>query len=148
MPGTNDHAPLVVIGDADGLIALLQEDDSNHEKAVRIARRCVEQHAEVIFPLTAIVEAVTTLQRRLNNPPLAEKIRQQTIEGQLVIEEVDRETLKQASTLFNPFGSKQNTLFDAVVATVARKYAATTIFSFDGWYTKIGLTLAHDTLLV
>ena len=148
MPGTNDDAPLVVIGDADGLIALLQEDDSNHEKAVRIARHCVEQRAEVVFPLTAIVETITTLQRRLNNPPLAEKVRQQTIDGQLVIEEVDRETLKQASTLFNPFGSKQNTLFDAVVVTVARKYAATTIFSFDGWYTKLGFTLARDTLLV
>jgi predicted nucleic acid-binding protein len=148
MPGTNDDAPRVVIGDADGLIALLQEDDSNHEKAVRIARRCVEQRAEVIFPLTAIVETITTLQRRLNNPPLAEKVRQQTIDGQLVIDEVDRETLKQASRLFNPFGSKQNTLFDAVVATVARKYAATTIFSFDGWYTKLGFTLARDALLV
>ena len=54
MPGTNDDAPLVVIGDADGLISLLQEDDSNHEKAVQIARRCVEQRAEVIFPLTAL----------------------------------------------------------------------------------------------
>jgi predicted nucleic acid-binding protein len=144
MPGTNDDAPLVVIGDADGLIALLQEDDSNHEKAVQIARRCVEQHAEVIFPLTAIVEAVTTLQRKLNNPPLAEKVRQQTIEGQLVVDEIDRETLKQASTLFNPFGSKQNTLFDAIVAVVARKYGATVIFSFDGWYKQIGLTLAYD----
>jgi predicted nucleic acid-binding protein len=148
MPGMNDAAPRVVIGDADGLIALLQADDSNHEKAVQIARRCVEQQAEVIFPLTAIVEAVTTLQRRLNNPQLAETVRQQTIDGQLVIEEVDRETLQQASTLFNPFGSKQNTLFDAVVATIARKYAATTIFSFDGWYTKLGFTLACNTLLV
>jgi predicted nucleic acid-binding protein len=144
MPGTNDAVPLVVIGDADGLIALLQEDDSNHQKALQIARQCVEQRAEVIFPLTAIVEAVTTLQRRLRNPALAEKLRQQTIAGQLVIDEVDRETLKQASTLFNPFGSKQNTLFDAVVAVVARKYGATVIFSFDGWYKHIGLTLAHD----
>jgi predicted nucleic acid-binding protein len=146
MPGMNEEAPLVVIGDADGLIALLQEDDSNHEKAVQIARWCVQQHAEVIFPLTAIVEAVTTLQRKLNNPPLAEKVRKQTIEGQLVIDEVNRETLKHASTFFNPFGSKQNTLFDAVVAMVARKYAATTIFSFDGWYTQIGFTLATDVL--
>jgi predicted nucleic acid-binding protein len=86
------------------------------------------------------------LQQGLNNPPLAERVRQQTIEGQIVIDEVDRETLKQASTLFNPFGSKQNTLFDAVVATVARKYAATVIFSFDGWYRQIGLTLARDSL--
>jgi predicted nucleic acid-binding protein len=146
MHGTNDDAPQVIIGDADGLIALLQEDDSNHEKAVQIARYCVKQRAEVIFPLTAIVEAVTTLQRRLNNPSLAERVRQQTIEGQLVIEEVDRDTLKQASALFKPFGSKQNTLFDAVVAMVARKYAATVIFSFDRWYAKLGFTLATDGL--
>jgi predicted nucleic acid-binding protein len=146
MLGTNEDMPLVVIGDADGLIALLQEDDSNHEKAVQIARRCVEQRAEVIFPLTAIVEAVTTLQRRLTNPSLAEKVRQQTIEGQLVIDEVDRDTLKQASILFNPFGSKQNTLFVAVVAMAARKYGATAIFSFDGWYTQIGLKLAATLL--
>lgn len=146
MPGTNEESPLVVIGDADGLIALLQEDDSNHKQAVQVAHWCVEHHAEVIFPLTAIVEAVTTLHRRLNSPQLAEIVRQQTIEGQLVIEEIDRDMLKQASTLFNPFGSKQNTLFDAVVAMVARKYAATIIFSFDRWYSHIGLTLASKLL--
>jgi predicted nucleic acid-binding protein len=145
MTGINDAEPRVLIGDTDGLIVLLQEDDSNHEKAVQIARWCVEQHAEVIFPLTAVVEVVTTVQRRLNNPPLAE-IKQQTIEDQLVIKEIERGILKHASTLFNPFGSKQNTLFDAVVAMVARKYGATVIFSFDEWYMQIGLTLAATLL--
>jgi predicted nucleic acid-binding protein len=48
--------------------------------------------------------------------------------------------LTQASTLVQPFGSKQNTLFDAIVATIARKYSATGIFSFDAWYTKQGFT--------
>lgn len=89
---------------------------------------------------------MTTLHRRLNNPQLAETVRKQTIEGQLVIEEIDRDMPKQASTLFNPFGSKHNTLFDAVVAMVARKYAATTIFSFDRWYSHIGLTLASELI--
>ncbi len=144
MPGINEESPLVVIGDADGLIALLQEDDSNHKKAVQAARWCVEHHADVIFPLTSIVEAVTTLHRRLNSPRLAEAVRQRTIEGQLVIEEIDRDMLKQASTLFNPFGSKHHTLFDAVVAMVARKYAATAIFSFDKWYSCIGLSLVSE----
>ena len=146
MPGINNDAPLVIIGDADGLIALLQEDDGNHDKAVQISQYCVEQHAEVIFPLTAIVEAVTTLHRRLNNPKLAEIVRQQTIDGRLVIEEITREMLTQASALFNPFGAKKHTLFDAVVAVVARKYDAAAIFSFDKWYSKVGLKLASEVL--
>ncbi len=52
-----------------------------------------------------------------------------------------RYILTQASNLFQPFGSKQNTLFDAIVATIARKYAAPDIFSFDEWYAKQGFTL-------
>lgn len=138
-PGTSN--PLLVIGDADGLIALLYSDDTNHDAAKQAAQKLASQRAEVLFPLTAIVEATTTLQRRLNNPPLVERIRQQVIAGELLIEEVEKDTLLEANKRFNPFGSKQNTLFDAIVATVAAKYATVAIFSFDDWYTKQGLTV-------
>ena len=133
--------PPFIIGDADGLIALLQSDDANHIIAVNVAQKLVEQKAEVLFPMTAIVEAATTLQRRLNSPQLAEVVRDQVITGKLLIEEVQKNTLQKASQLFDPRGSKQNTLFDAIVATVARKYAAGGIFSFDGWYAKQGFAL-------
>ena len=128
--------PPFIIGDADGLIALLHSDDANHALAVQVAQKLVAQKAEVLFPLTAIVEAATTLQRRLGNSSLVEKVRCQVLAGELLIEEVERDTLAQASSLFNPFGSKQNTLFDAIVVTVARKYTASGIFSFDDWYAK------------
>lgn len=39
----------------------------------------------------------------------------------------------QALLLYNPHGSKQNTLFDAVVATIAKELNADAIFSFDEW---------------
>lgn len=136
-PGMNN--PPFVIGDADGLIALLHSDDANHALAVQAAQKLVEHNADLLFPLTAIVEAATTLQRRLTIPPLVETVRQHVLQGALLIEEVDTDLLTQASTLFNPFGSKQNTLFDAIVATTAHKYATTAIFSFDDWYTKQGL---------
>ena len=139
IPGTNN--PPFIVGDADGLIALLHSDDINHAIAVQAAQKLVAQNAEVLFLLTAIVEAATTLQRRLANPPLADAVRQQVIAGELLIEEVEKDVLTQASNLFNPFGSKKNTLFDAIVATVARKYSASTIFSFDDWYAKQGFTL-------
>jgi len=138
-PGTNNSP--IVIGDADGLIALLHSDDANHAIAVEAAQKLVSQRAEVLFPLTAVVEAATSIQRRLNNPSLVEKVRQQVINGELLIEDVQNDVLTQASNLFNPFGSKKNTLFDAIVATIARKYSAFGIFSFDDWYRKQGFTL-------
>jgi predicted nucleic acid-binding protein len=138
-PGTNKSP--IIIGDADGLIALLHTDDVNHAVAVQAAQNLVVQKVDVLFPLTAIVEAATALQRQLNNAALAETVRQQVINGELLIEEVEKDILTQASDLFHPFGSKQNTLFDAIVATIARKYSATGVFSFDDWYTKQGFIL-------
>jgi len=59
--GTN--SPRLVIGDADGLIALLFDDDVNHSLALQAAQKLVAQQADVLFPLTAIVEATTTIQQ-------------------------------------------------------------------------------------
>jgi hypothetical protein len=47
---------------------------------------------------------------------------------------VDHEILGEAADLFNPLASKKNTLFDAVVAAIAKRLNADAIFSFDGWY--------------
>jgi hypothetical protein len=40
----------------------------------------------------------------------------------------------------------KNTLFEAVVATIAKRLNAHAIFSFDEWYRKIGLTLTDDLI--
>ena len=45
---------------------------------------------------------------------------------------------------FNPKMSKKNTLFDCVVAAVAKKYKVDAIFSFDDFYKKSGFTLTED----
>jgi hypothetical protein len=54
--------------------------------------------------------------------------------------------LTEAGELFIPNGSKKNTLFDAVVAAIAKRLNADAIFSFDEWYRKIGLTLTFDLI--
>ena len=59
---------------------------------------------------------------------------------------VDHAILTEAGDLFNPNGSKNNTLFDAVVAVIAKRLNAVAIFSFDEWYRKIGLTLTDDLI--
>ena len=141
-PGRSDKP--VIIGDADGLIALAHEDDVHHAAAVRILQQLIEREAHILFPLTAVTEAITTIQRKLSNPNLADQLVQQVKAGAVAIEVVDKTVFHQALTLFAPHASKQNTLLDAIVATVARKYRADAIFSFDRWYPKVGLVLTAD----
>ena len=60
------------------------------------------------------------------------------------LQSVDKETILEAMTRFNPDGRAGDTLFDAIVATLARRYDEVAIFSFDGFYKRMGLTLAQD----
>lgn len=141
-PGTNLLS--VVIGDSDGLIAILHEEDNNFQIAKKTVARLVQNDIQVIFPLTTIVETVTTLKRKLDKPKLASRVVGQITKGELAIETIDTELLGTALTIFEPSGPKQNTLFDAIVAACANKYKTNVIFSFDGWYRKLGFKLATD----
>ena len=100
----------------------------------------------MLFPTTAICEAVTVLRGKLNRPEDASRIVQKFQSGDFPIQAVDHQILTDAAALFHPLASKKNTLFDAVVAALAKKLHADAIFSFDGWYGKIGLSLASDLL--
>lgn len=137
--GTNS---LIVVGDTDGLIAILSEEDANHKKAVATVVKLLQLEAQTVFPITSITETITTLKRKLNKPGLAASLIAQITSGNLSIEDVDKEMLNVALTVFDPKGSKKNTLFDALVIATAKKLNTKLIFSNDDWYTKQGFTLA------
>ncbi|MBI4990656.1 PIN domain-containing protein [Candidatus Gottesmanbacteria bacterium] len=141
--GTNQ--PLIAIGDSDGLIAILHEEDKNFQRAKETIARLLQNDAQVIFPLTTIAETVTTLKRKLNNPELAAEVIKQITSGILAIEDTDTKLLESALQFFDPKGSKQNTLFDALVAATAKKHNTKIIFSFDSWYEKLGFKLAYSS---
>jgi predicted nucleic acid-binding protein len=128
----------------DDTTAYVDEDDAHAEKTITILEACAEQEMILLYPTTVIVEAVTTLQRRLRKPFLAQKIVDEVKAQQFLIEPVTQEIIETAATLFRPDGSKHNTLFDAVVATIAKKTHARAVFSFDAWYKTQGLSLASD----
>lgn len=138
--GTNH--PLIVVGDSDGLIAILSKEDKNHALAQETVAKLLQNDAQTIFPLTTIVETITTLKRKLNKPKLAARVIEIITSGTLAIENTDTELLKEALKVFDPAGSKQNTLFDALVAATAKKLNTKIIFSTDNWYVKLGFKLA------
>lgn len=138
----------VVVADADALIALALENDPHHENAVAISAILLQKAITVIFPATAFPEAITTLKRALNQPEKAHLINRQLGQGVFQIEYPDVGIITHASNLFEQATSKRNTLFDAIVAATAEKLDAEVIFSYDGWYPKLGFQLASSYLSI
>jgi len=134
----------IVIGDADSLIALAFKDDSNHERAKKISEQLLSRAYEIVYPNTAIMEAITTLRRALNLPDKAQLVNHQYQQGNITVEYINEGIQLKASQRWQKADSKKNTIFDAVVAETAVSFNANYIFSFDDWYQKQGFTLASE----
>lgn len=144
MPGMSRETLIIV--DADAIISFVATDDGNHMRAKEIMQHLATIEAYLLFPTTAICEAVTVLKRKLNKPEDAANVIKKFQSGNFPIQAVDQEILTLAGDFFNPYGSKQNTLFDAVIAAIAKIVDSDAIFSFDKWYRTQGFTLADELL--
>lgn len=132
----------LVVCDADGLVALADNKDFNHDRAQKMSEWLLSNGYEVVFPNTAILEAITALKRAKNLPDKAHLINRQYIAGAFQIEFVSEKIQYRASQRFEKSISKKNTIFDAIVAETATVLGADYIFSFDNWYSKEGFNLA------
>ncbi len=143
-PGEERSVSKIVVADADALIALALGEDPHHQKATIITEILTQQLVTIVFPVTVFPEALTTLKRSFNQPEKAHLLNRQLHQGVFHVEYITQEIMNRASQIFDKAVSKQNTLFDAIVAATAEKLEADAIFSFDNWYTKLGFKLAGD----
>ena len=138
--------PFVIVVDTDAIIAQVKENDKNHQKAKSISNSLVSSNAQVIYPATTVAEAVTFIQRPLNNPPIAYGTAQLMTGSSAQVAEVNQQTLSDAIKYFSATGSKKNTLFDCIVIAIAKEVHTDAIFSFDRFYKKQGFKLASEVL--
>ena len=136
--------PLIVITDADAIVAQTFPDDANHQKAIRISQNLINLNAQVIYPVTAVAEAVTFMQRVLSSGSTAYSTAVSFTNPNVQIVEIDQDIYSYAVRYFSPKTSKKNTLFDCIVAAVAKRYKADAIFSFDHFYKSKGFKLADE----
>lgn len=134
----------VVVADADILVGLYFKNDILQNKVLNISKKFLEAGARIIFPNTAIAEGITTLHRKLSNSTAAALLNQHYKKRILEVEYIDEQIMQEAAEFYRPKGSKRNTFFDAIVASVAKSLNADAIFSFDDWYKKVGFKLASD----
>lgn len=134
----------VIIVDADAIVAQASLEDNLHDRAVKIAEKLVQLNAKVLYPVTAIIEATTHIQRVLNNGVIAYGTAIAFADANVNVVEVNHETIKHAIQFFGATTSKKNTLYDCIVAVVAKENKADAIFSFDRFYKKQGFKLASE----
>jgi len=137
------NSPIIVV-DADAIVAQASPNDNLHVKSVEIATLLVQRNAQVLYPVTAIIEAITHIQRVLTNGQVAYGTLIAFIDSNVNAVEVNQETMKNALQFFSATTSKKNTFYDCIVAEIARKYKADAIFSFDRFYKRNGFTLASE----
>lgn len=134
---------MTIIVDSDGLIGSFDPDDTHHQTAKEILIR-FGKNTRIIYPATVLVESITFFQGRLDRPDLASSLLELINRNILEIESINASILQEASIFMNFKSSKHNTLFDAIVAAVAKKYQADAIFSFDKFYKSKGFKLASE----
>ena len=135
---------MTIIIDSDGLIGSIDPQDIHYLLSSKIHNIFNKKETELIYPATAIAEAVTFLQGRGNKPELAYEILKLIQEDELKIEPVDNYLIQEAVKLMDLKKSKHHTLFDCIVAATAIKYNADAIFSFDKFYKSKGFKLASE----
>ena len=133
-----------VIVDSDAIFAIYNPNDPLNAKALHTLKELANEGYQLIYPTSVIFEVISLFQRVLPTPTVTTKIIEMLRNDQLLVAVDDEDVLKESATLFNPTGSKRNTLIDCSVVVISRKIKAEGIFSYDEFYTKQGLKLAEN----
>lgn len=133
-----------VVVDSDAIFAIYNPNDPLNKKATETFQQLVTKGYQLIYPSSVIFEVISLFQRVLPTPTVTAKLIEKVKNGQILVAVVDEEILKGSANLFNPAGSKKNTLVDCSVVMVAKKIKASGVFAYDDFYAKQGLKPAED----
>ncbi len=136
----------IVVVDSDSIFAIYNPNDPLNERAIKTFQELINQEYQLIYPSSVIFEVISLFQRVLPSPKVTKGLIEIVINEHLIIHAIDHDDLKEAAKLFDPNGSKKNTLIDASVVIIAKKLKAEGVFSYDSYYSKQGLRLAEDLI--
>lgn len=136
----------IVVVDSDSIFAIYNPNDPLNVKATQTFQQLITRGYQLIYPTSVLFEVVSLFQRVLPTTAVLIKLIEMIKTDSLLIHIVDVDILKESVVLFDPAGSKKNTLIDCSVVVVAKKIKADGVFAYDSFYTKLGLKLAEDLL--
>ena len=123
-----------VIIDTDILLALFNESDINHHKAITLSKRLKRKKINVWVLPTTICEfaRVLSYQVKYSNSQQAVLM----IQNKITTLEITLSISTCAAQMYQKQTSKKDTLFDCYNMAAAQKYGISYIFSFDRGYKK------------
>lgn len=134
-----------ILLDADALIALAKQDDSNHEKAVNINDELQRRGVSYVLSPFTIAEAATVLSYKVSHQA-AKKFLKQIRELDIPSFDLNEEQIKLADYWFNNQSKKGISYFDCFNMALLERYKKQieAIFSFDSIYKKNGFKVTED----
>lgn len=136
----------VVVVDSDSIFAIYNPNDPLNATATNTFQQLITQGFQLIYPTSVLFEVISLFQRVLPTPTVTKKIIEMIKNNTLLVYVVDTDTLKESAMLFDPTGSKRNTLIDCSVAVIAKKIKADGVFGYDSFYKKHGLKSAEELI--
>lgn len=122
----------------------INPNDPLNTQAIQTFQKLITQGFKLIYPTSVLFEVVSLFQRVLSTPTVTIKLIEIIKNDQLLVHIIDADTLKESAAIFNPAGSKKNTLVDCSVVAIAKKINADGVFAYDSFYIKQGLKPAED----
>lgn len=136
----------VVVVDSDSIFAIYNPNDPLNTQATQTFQHLIIRGFKLIYPTSVVFEIISLFQRVLPTPTVTAKLVEMIKKDQMLVHIIDAEMLKESAELFDPTGSKKNTLIDCSVVAVAKSIKANGVFAYDEFYTKQGLKLAEDLI--
>lgn len=135
----------IILLDSDALIALINEKDSLHKKALKIQDKLTKLGSIFIISLYIIAETATFLTLRIDKKT-ANRFLKDLENQEISIIEPNKELEKLTREFFFKQKSHKVTYFDCTNMAVLSHYHWRTIFSFDKHYRQNSFILAEDFL--
>lgn len=133
-----------VLVDADALIALAKEDDSNHQKAVQTSQKLASSGVNYYISPFTIPEAATVISYKVSHPA-AVKFLKEVRSLNLLPLSLPEKYQDLPDKWFIKQSAKGTSYFDCYNAALLDRYTRQikSIFSFDSFYPKNGFQLAQ-----
>lgn len=129
-----------ILVDTDALFALVNKNDTNHQKAYQISRKLVAEGVEFVASNFVLAEAVTLISYRASHRKAVNFLDKLTKE-EFPILRIDGELEKLGYEVFRKQTSKNVSIVDCFNMAILKNYGWGEIFSFDKIYPKNGFKL-------
>lgn len=137
-----------ILVDADGFVAIVKEDDTNHQKARQYYSRIDTLPVNLITTNYVIAEVITVISQRISHEAAVDFIDIVIAEpNPITILDIDNTFVQQkAIPLFKGQKSKNVSFVDCINMAVLKEHGCSCIFSFDAAYKTNGFALIEDYL--